>query len=361
MRYDCLIVGAGLFGAVFAHESAKRGKRCVVIDRRGHVGGNCHTENVGGIHVHKYGAHIFHTNDVEVWNYVNEFAAFNRYTHSPMANFRGKLYNLPFNMNTFYGLWGVTTPAEALAKIESRRLKTTPPRNLEEQALALVGTDIYETLIKAYTEKQWGRPCRELPAFIIERLPLRFTFDNGYFDDGFQGVPIGGYAQIFEKLLDGIEVRLNAPYKRGEIDAEKIVWTGAIDEYFDRRFGALEYRSLRFESETLNIANFQGCAVVNHTSADVPFTRIVEHKHFERGEQAHTVITREYPQEWRPGDEMHYPINDERNNALYERYRELAESEANVIFGGRLGRYKYRDMWRVIRDALDCANEEYAQ
>jgi UDP-galactopyranose mutase len=358
MTYDYLIVGAGWFGAVFAREMSARGKRCLVIDRRGHVGGNCHTENAEGVCVHRYGAHIFHTDDAEVWNYVNRFAEFNRYTNSPIANFGGEIYNLPFNMNTFRALWGVVTPDEAKAKIESQRLKIAVPRNLEEQALSLVGTDIYEKLIRGYTEKQWGRRCDELPAFIIKRLPLRFTYDNNYFDDRFQGIPVGGYTPMFEKLLKGCELRLNVPYEKGAIDAKRTVYTGAIDEYFDYRLGALEYRGLRFESETLDTENHQGNAVVNHTSADVPYTRVIEHKHFAFGKQPRTVITREYPTEWRPGEEPYYPVNDARNNALYARYRALAEQEENVIFGGRLGRYSYFDMWQVIGSALECAEME---
>jgi UDP-galactopyranose mutase len=358
MIYDCLIVGAGWFGAVFAHEMKERGRRCLVLDRRGHIGGNSYTENVEDIDVHRYGAHIFHTDDAKVWNYVNRFAEFNRYTNSPIANFGGEIYNLPFNMNTFHALWGVTTPGEAMARIESQRLKIAEPRNLEEQALSLVGADIYEKLIRGYTEKQWGRRCDELPAFIIKRLPLRFTYDNNYFNDRFQGIPVGGYTPIFEKLLEGCELRLGTPYKKGGIDAKRIVYTGAIDEYFDYRFGALEYRGLRFESETLDTENYQGNAVVNHTSADVPYTRVIEHKHFAFGKQPRTVITREYPTKWRPGAEAYYPVNDTRNNALYARYRALAEKEENVIFGGRLGVYRYLDMWQVIKSALECAERE---
>jgi UDP-galactopyranose mutase len=358
MRYDYLIVGAGWFGAVAAYELTKSGKRCLVIDKRPHIGGNSYTENVAGINVHRYGAHIFHTNERSLWEFVNRFADFNRYTNSPVAKYDDALYNLPFNMNTFYALWGVKTPQEAREKIDGQRLKTADPQNLEEQALSLVGTDIYEKLIKGYTEKQWGRPCRELPAFIIRRLPLRFTYDNNYFDDCYQGIPIGGYTPIFEKLLDGVEVKLETPYRSGEFDAKKTIYSGTIDAYFDFQLGALEYRSLRFESEILNTENYQGNAVVNHTSAGVPYTRIIEHKHFEYGEQPQTVISREYPTEWRPGDEPYYPINDERNNALYARYRALAEQEPNVIFGGRLGVYEYADMWRVIRDALKSVESE---
>jgi UDP-galactopyranose mutase len=358
MTYDYLIVGAGWFGAVFAREMNGRGKHCLVIDRRGHIGGNSYTENAEGICVHRYGAHIFHTDDAGVWNYVNRFAEFNRYTNSPIANFGGEIYNLPFNMNTFRALWGVVTPDEAKAKIESQRRKIAAPRNLEEQALSLVGADIYEKLIRGYTEKQWGRRCDELPAFIIKRLPLRFTYDNAYFDDRFQGIPVGGYTPIFEKLLDGCELRLGTPYEKGAFDAKRTVYTGAVDEYFGYRLGALEYRGLRFESETLDTENYQGNAVVNHTSADVPYTRVIEHKHFAFGKQPRTVITREYPQEWRQGKEPYYPVNDARNNALYARYRVLADREENVIFGGRLGRYGYLDMWQVIRSALECAERE---
>jgi UDP-galactopyranose mutase len=358
MSYDYLIVGAGWFGAVAAHELTKHGKRCLVIDRRAHVGGNSYTENVAGINVHKYGAHIFHTNDKIVWDYVNQFAEFNRYTNSPIANYHGEIYNLPFNMNTFHALWGVITPQEAKDKIEGQRFNINEPRNLEEQALALVGTDIYEKLIKEYTEKQWGRLCHELPAFIIKRLPLRFTYDNNYFNDRFQGIPTGGYTKIFEQLLYGCEVKLSTPYKRGEFDACKTIYSGAIDDYFRYKFGALEYRSLRFETETLDAADYQGNAVVNFTSGDVPYTRIIEHKYFEFNEHPATVITREYPKEWQQGDEPYYPINDDRNNALYGRYRELAAHEPDVIFGGRLGIYKYCDMWQVIKDALECSEKE---
>ena len=357
MTYDFLIVGAGWFGAVFAHEMVQRGKRCVVIDRRTHIGGNSYTECVEGINVHKYGAHIFHTDDKEVWEYVNRFADFNRYINSPIASYKGELYNLPFNMNTFNQLWGVTTPEEARAMIESQRLDNAEPKNLEEQALSLVGRDIYEKLIKGYTEKQWGRKCCELPAFIIKRLPLRFTYDNNYFDDRFQGIPIGGYTGIFNQLLDGSEVRLNTAFRSDEIDAERVIFTGAIDEYFNCEFGALEYRSLRFEHESVNSGNVQGNAVINYTSADVPFTRTIEHKHFEFGEQPISVISREYPQEWHIGDEPYYPVNNEQNNALYERYRKRAEHEKNVLFFGRLGTYKYLDMDDVIKSALTLCKE----
>lgn len=358
MSYDYLIVGTGWYGAVFAYEMAQRGKRCVVVDRRGHVGGNCYTERVEDVNVHKYGAHIFHTNNKAVWEYVNRFAEFNRYTNSPVANYRGELYNLPFNMNTFHQLWGVITPAEAQAKIETQRLIIAEPKNLEEQALSLVGTDIYEKLVKGYTEKQWGRKCTELPAFIIKRLPLRYTYDNNYFNDRFQGIPIGGYTQIFEKLLDGCEVRLNTTFVSGEIDAKCIIYTGTIDEYFNYRLGALEYRSLRFETETVDIPNYQGNAVVNYTAADVPYTRIIEHKHFEFGVQPASVITREYPQAWSSGDEPYYPVNDDNNNTLYERYRSLIKREDNVVFGGRLGAYAYCDMDKVIESALELADSK---
>jgi UDP-galactopyranose mutase len=356
--YDYQIIGAGCFGAVFAHEATCRGKRCLVIDRRPHIGGNCYTEAVEDINVHTYGAHIFHTDNKRVWDYVNGFAEFNRYTNSPLANYRGEVYNLPFNMNTFRGLWGVTTPDEARAKIAKQRLHFDEPKNLEEQALSLVGADIYEKLIKGYTEKQWGRRCSELPAFIIKRLPLRFTYDNNYFNDRYQGIPVGGYTGIFGKLLAGAEVRLNTPFRKGEFQAAKTVYTGAVDEYFNYSLGALEYRSLRFESEVLDTGNYQGNAVVNYTCAETPYTRIIEHKHFEFGNQPKTVITKEYPKAWRIGDEPYYPVNDDRNNSLYARYRELAEHENNVIFGGRLGTYRYLDMDRVIEQALGLAENE---
>ena len=355
MTYDYLIVGAGWFGATCAYELTQHGKRCLVIDKRSHIGGNSYTENIEGITVHKYGAHIFHTNDRDIWKFVNQFAEFNRYTNSPIANYSGEIYNLPFNMNTFNALWGVSTPDEAKAKIEGQRLKVSEPKNLEEQALSLVGTDIYEKLIKGYTEKQWGRPCADLPAFIIKRLPLRFTYDNNYFNDIFQGIPVGGYTQIFDKLLDGSDVKLNTTYKQGEFDAIRTIYSGAIDEYYHYQFGMLKYRSLRFESKTLDTENFQGNAVVNYTAADTPYTRIIEHKHFEFGEQAETVVTYEYPQPWQPGDEPFYPINDECNNVLFTRYKELADHEINVTFGGRLGDYKYADMWQIIKDARECA------
>jgi len=357
MAYDFLIVGAGWFGAVFAYEMTRRGKRCVVIDRRAHIGGNSYTDNIEGINVHKYGAHIFHTDDKDVWDYVNGFTDFNQYINSPIANYKGELFNLPFNMNTFNQLWGVTTHEEAQAKINSQRLEITEPKNLEEQALSMVGSDIYEKLIKGYTEKQWGRKCTELPAFIIKRLPLRFTYDNNYFNDQFQGIPDGGYTKIFERLLEGCEVKLNKTFLKGEVDADCVIYTGAIDEYYDYKYGALEYRSLRFETETITREDFQGNAVVNYTASDVPYTRIIEHKHFEFGKQPISVISHEYSKEWRIGDEPYYPLNDERNNALYTRYSELAESEKNVHFAGRLGTYKYLDMDDVIKAALELSKK----
>jgi len=355
---DYLIVGTGLFGAVFAYEAAQKGKKCLVIDKRSHIGGNVYCENIEGINVHKYGAHIFHTNDKEIWKYVNRFAEFNRYTNSPIANYKGEIYNLPFNMNTFYKLWGVTSPQKAKAIIDSQRKGITAPKNLEEQAISLVGTDIYEKLIKEYTEKQWGRKCEDLPAFIIKRLPVRFTFDNNYFNDNYQGIPIGGYNKIIEKMLEKCEVRLNTDYFREHFGAKKVIYTGMIDEYFDYRYGALEYRSLKFETEVLDTENYQGNAVVNYTSADAPYTRIIEHKHFEFGEQKKTVITKEYSKEWQNGDEPYYPVNDEKNTERYNQYAKLAADEKNVIFGGRLGSYKYMDMWQVIKEARECAERE---
>lgn len=372
--FDYLVVGAGLFGAVFAHEAHKRGKRVLVIDRRDHIAGNVYTENVGGINVHKYGAHIFHTSNKEVWDYIQQFAEFNRYTNSPVARYKDELYNLPFNMNTFSQMWGVKTPAEAQKKLDEQKaeaiesLNGREPANLEEQALSLVGRDVYEKLIKGYTEKQWGRKCTELPAFIIKRLPVRLVYDNNYFNDKYQGIPVGGYTQIVEKMLDDVEVRLGVDFfkERGALteNAKKIVFTGMIDEYYDYRFGELEYRSLRFETEDLPQENFQGNAVVNYTEAQVPYTRIIEHKHFEFGCQGgnatnHTVITREYPANWKRGDEPYYPMNDEKNNALYAKYKALADAEANVIFGGRLGMYKYFDMHHVIAEALACVGKEF--
>lgn len=367
MKYDYLVVGAGLFGAVFAHEAKAAGKRVLVIDRRAHIAGNVYTEEVSGIQVHKYGAHIFHTNDKRVWEYVSSFAEFNRFTNSPVANYKGELYSLPFNMYTFNRMWGVTTPEEAAAKLEAQRREAgiSKPCNLEEQAIALVGRDIYEKLIKGYTQKQWGRPCSELPAFIIKRLPVRLTFDNNYFNALYQGIPVCGYTKMVENMLAGIEVRLETDYlaEKEVFDAmaEKIVYTGPIDAYFSYRLGALEYRSVRFETETLPIPNFQGNAAVNYTDAETPWTRIIEHKWFTFGKDAagnelpETVISREYSSEWKPGDEPYYPVNDERNGALYAAYRELAAQEKNVMFGGRLGEYKYYDMDQVIAAALKLA------
>ena len=363
MEYDYLIVGAGLYGAVFAREAADRGKKVLVIDRRPHIAGNVHTEKINGILIHRYGAHIFHTNNPEVWAYVNRFASFNRFTNAPVANFRGELYSLPFNMYTFNKMWGVVTPDEAAAKIAEQRGEITgEPRNLEEQAISLVGRDIYEKLIKGYTEKQWGRPCTELPSFIIRRLPVRFTFDNNYFNSLYQGIPVGGYTEMVSRMLSGTEVRLNEDYlaDRHRFDslADHVVYTGPLDAFFDYRLGRLEYRSLRFENEHLEIGNYQGNAVINYTDREVPFTRIIEHKWFEFGRDEDgndlptTVISREYPAEWKPGDEPYYPINDRKNNDLAEAYRKLAASESRVIFGGRLGDYRYYDMDAVIEQAL---------
>jgi len=357
--YDYLIVGAGLFGSVFAHEAAAKGKKCLVIDKRDHIGGNLYCERIEDINVHKYGAHIFHTNDKDVWDYVNRFAEFNRYTNSPVANYKGEMYNLPFNMNTFYKLWGTVTPDEAKNIIDSQRGDIKEPKNLEEQAISLVGVDIYEKLIKEYTEKQWGKKCDELPAFIIKRLPVRLTYDNNYFNDQYQGIPIGGYNQIFEKLLQNCDVRLNTDYfENRSFEAKKTVYTGMIDEYYNYRFGPLEYRTLSFETETLNTQNFQGNAVVNYTSAEVPYTRILEHKHFEFGTQPKTVITRECSKTWEKGDEPYYPVNDGKNTERYGQYAVLAAKEENVIFGGRLGSYRYYDMWQVIKEALTTADRE---
>ena len=365
MNYDYLIVGAGLFGSVFAHEMKKKGKSCLVIEKRNHIAGNIYTEKQEDIWVHKYGAHIFHTSDKRVWEYVNQFAEFNQYINSPVAIYKGELYNLPFNMNTFSRMWGITTPSQAgeIIKEQIDRAGIGEPANLEEQAISLVGTDVYEKLVKGYTEKQWGRECRDLPAFIIKRLPLRFTYDNNYFNDRYQGIPIGGYTQIIEKLLLGIEVRCSVVYKEFMAKTEdtfgKILYTGMIDEFFDYRLGALEYRSLRFEEEILSdVENYQGNAVVNYTEREIPYTRIIEHKHFEFGSQPSTVITKEYPAAWKKGDEPYYPINDEKNSALYEKYRLLAEKERNVLFGGRLVQYKYYDMDKVIQAALLMAEGE---
>ena len=362
MKYDYLIVGSGLFGAVFAYEMNKIGKKVLVIEKRDHIGGNVYTEEIEGINVHKYGAHIFHTDSKDIWNYINQFADFNRYTNSPVANYNGELYNLPFNMNTFYQMWGVKTPEEAKAKIEKQKAEAniSEPKNLEEQAISLVGKDIYEKLVKGYTEKQWGKKCEELPAFIIKRLPVRFTFDNNYFNDLFQGVPIGGYTQIIEKMLDGIEVKLNTDFfddKENWLNiADKVLFTGMIDQYYDYCFGELEYRGLDFEFETLDMENFQGNAVINYTDAETPYTRIIEHKHFEETESPKTVITREYPKTWTRGDEAYYPLNDDKNSKLYDKYKELAEKEGKVIFGGRLGMYQYFDMKSVIEEALKLFN-----
>lgn len=367
--YDYLIVGAGLYGAVFAHEMKARGKKVLVIDRRAHIAGNVYTENIEGIHVHQYGAHIFHTNNKKVWNYITQFAEFNRFTNSPVANYKGKLYSLPFNMYTFNQMWGVVTPEEASAEIERQRREITgEPKNLEEQAISLVGRDIYEKLIKGYTEKQWGRDCRELPAFIIRRLPVRLTFDNNYFNALYQGIPVGGYTKMVANLLEGIEVRLNTDYleHKDELDAlaQKVVYTGAIDAYFGYQLGHLEYRSVRFETELLDQPNFQGNAAVNYTDRETPWTRIIEHKWFEFGrddegrELPKTIISREYSSEWKPGDEPYYPVNDEKNGELYARYRERTQGEKKVIFGGRLGEYKYYDMDAVIGAALERAEKE---
>ncbi|MCI8938425.1 MAG: UDP-galactopyranose mutase [Dorea sp.] len=359
MKYDFLIVGAGLFGAVIAHEAIKRGKKCLVIDRRDHIGGNIYTEEVEGIQVHKYGAHIFHTSDKEVWDYVNQFAEFNHYVNSPVAVYKDELYNLPFNMNTFSKMWNIRTPKEAKDIIAAQiaELGIKEPANLEEQALSLAGRDVYEKLVKGYTEKQWGRDCKELPAFIIRRLPLRFTYDNNYFNDRYQGIPIGGYTAVVEKLLEGAEVRTGVDFlkerEQYEVLADQIIYTGMIDEYYGYRLGALEYRSVRFETEVLDCDNYQGNAVVNYTEREVPYTRIIEHKHFEFGKQEKTVISREYSSEWKVGDEPYYPVNDEKNSELYAKYQELAAREEKVIFGGRLGAYKYYDMDKVIRAALD--------
>ena len=369
MKYDYLVVGSGLYGAVFAREAADRGKKVLVIDKRPNVAGNIYTEKVEGIHVHKYGAHIFHTNDTKVWKYITRFAEFNRFTNSPVANYRGELYSLPFNMYTFNKMWGVVTPEEAAAKIEEQKKEAciTEPKNLEEQAISLVGRDIFEKLIKGYTEKQWGRDCKDLPAFIIKRLPVRLTFDNNYFNALYQGIPIGGYTQLVEHLLEGIEVRLNTDYleQKEALDrlAETVVYTGPIDAYFGYSLGALEYRSVRFETEVLDIPNFQGNAAVNYTDSETPWTRIIEHKWFEFGKDEQgqdlpkTVISREYSSEWKPGDEPYYPVNDEKNGALYAEYKKLADAEQNVIFGGRLAEYRYYDMDAVIASALQKSEE----
>ena len=362
--YDYLVVGAGLYGAIFAHEAKIAGKSVLVIDKRSNIAGNVFTEKVEGINVHKYGAHIFHTSDKKIWEYVNQFAEFNNYINSPVARYKNELYNLPFNMNTFSKMWNIATPQEAKDIIASQiaDLNITEPKNLEEQALSLVGKDVYEKLIKGYTEKQWGRDCKDLPSFIIKRLPLRFIYDNNYFNDRYQGIPIGGYTKIVEKMLDGIEVRLNTNYldNREEFDAmaDKIVYTGMIDQFYDYKLGVLEYRSVRFETEELPMENYQGNAVVNYTEREVPYTRIIEHKHFEFGKQPTTIISREYSSEWKKGDEPYYPVNNDKNNALYQQYKELADKEHKVIFGGRLGGYKYYDMDKVIAAALEMCEKE---
>ena len=364
MKYDYLIIGAGPFGTVFAHEAHKKGKRCLVIDRRSHIAGNTYTEYTEGIQVHRYGPHIFHTDNSVVWNYINKFAEFNHFIYSPIANYNGELYNLPFNMNTFHKMWGTFTPSEAQAKIDSQRLNKADVTNLEEQALSLVGSDIYEKLIKGYTEKQWGRPCNELPSFIIRRLPIRFVYDNNYFNHRYQGIPIGGYTRLFANMLDGIEVKLNTDYlsnkKYFDGIAAKYIYTGAIDEYFDYRLGYLQYRSLSFETRTLEVDNYQGVAVVNYTDAQTPYTRCIEHKHFElgSGNPGKTVITHEFPETWEPGIKRYYPINDTSNNQLYIKYANLAKLEPDVIFCGRLGTYRYLDMEQVIAEALRLAESE---
>lgn len=364
-KYDYLVVGAGPFGAVFAYEAQLRGRKVKVIDKRDHVGGNMYCKPIEGINVHWYGAHIFHTSNKEVWDYLNKFAEFNRYTNSPVAKYNDELYNLPFNMNTFNKLWGVTTPKEAKAKIEEQRKEyyVENPTNLEEQAINLVGKDIYEKLIKGYTEKQWGRPCTELPAFIIKRLPVRFTYDNNYFNDLYQGIPVGGYNVFFDKWLENVDVELNVDYfeNKKELDesAEKVLFTGMIDQFYDYKFGTLQYRSLKFEHEILDIENYQGNAVVNYTHRDVPYTRIIEHKHFEFGTQPKTVVTKEYSSEWNLGDEPYYPINDEENNSIYNKYKEIAEKEIKYLFGGRLAEYKYYDMHNIVENALKLVEEEF--
>ena len=365
MKYDYLIVGAGLFGSIFAHEAKKRGKKVLVIDKRPHIAGNIYTEKIEDIQVHKYGAHIFHTSNKKVWEYINQFAEFNNYINSPIAIYKDEIYNLPFNMNTFSKMWNIKTPQEAKDEIAKQiaDLNITSPKNLEEQALSLVGKDVYEKLVKGYTEKQWGRSCNELPAFIIKRLPLRFTYDNNYFNARYQGIPIGDYTAIIEKMLMGIETQLNTDYfdfiKQNPDIAEKTVFTGSIDEFFDYKFGHLQYRTVNFETEILNIENYQGNAVVNYTERDIPYTRIIEHKHFEFGTQPKTVISKEYSMEWKPGIEPYYPVNDEANTSLYEKYKELAENNKNIIFGGRLGNYKYYDMDKVIEVALEAVSKEF--
>lgn len=382
-KYDYLVVGAGLFGATFAYEAKKRGRDCLVIDKRNHIAGNIYTKEEEGINVHIYGAHIFHTSNREIWDYINQFAEFNNYINSPVAVYKDELYNLPFNMNTFSKMWNIKTPAEARAKIDEQiaQLNITDPKNLEEQALSLAGRDVYEKLIKGYTEKQWGRDCKDLPAFIIKRLPFRFIYDNNYFNDRFQGIPMGGYTQIIEKMLEGTDVRTSEDFydlrktavkdadgtytarlsDGAEVSYDRILFTGQIDEYFGSKFGPLEYRSVRFETETLDMENYQGNAVVNYTEREVPYTRIIEHKHFEFGKQPKTIISREYSTEWKPGIEPYYPVNNDRNNALYEKYAREAAAEGDVIFGGRLGQYKYYDMDKDLAAALDCVNEEFGE
>lgn len=378
-EYDYLIVGSGLFGSIFAYEAKKKGKKCLVIDKRTNIGGNIYTENIDGINVHKYGAHIFHTSNKEVWDYINQFAEFNRYTNSPIARYKNELYNLPFNLNTFSKMFNLVTLQDIEKKLDEERkeglakLNGREPQNLEEQAISLVGTTVYEKLIKGYTEKQWGMPCTELPASIIKRLPVRMVFDNNYFNNKYQGIPIGGYTQIIEKMLDGIEVKLNRDFfeNRSELQniAEKIVFTGSIDQYYDYKFGYLEYRSVRFETEELNVDNYQGNAVINYTDKEVPYTRVIEHKHFEQGKElgnevtsgpsvGKTIVSREYSDKWDPSKEPYYPINNEKNNTLYEKYKELADRDKKVIFGGRLGQYKYYDMDKVIEEALECVRRE---
>lgn len=379
IKYDYLIVGSGLFGSIFAYEAKKKGKKCLVIEKRSHVGGNIYNENIDGINVHKYGAHIFHTSNKEVWEYIQQFAEFNRYTNSPVARYKDELYNLPFNLNTFSRMFNLITPQDIENKLDEERkeglakLNGREPSNLEEQAISLVGTTVYEKLIKGYTEKQWGMPCTELPTFIIKRLPVRMIYDNNYFNDKYQGIPIGGYTQIIEKMLDGIDVKLNYDFfeHKEELEniANKIVFTGQIDKYYDYKFGQLEYRSVRFETEELNVDNYQGNAVVNYTDREVPYTRIIEHKHFEQGKQlgnevkegpsvGKTIISREYSDKWDSSKEPYYPINNEKNNELYQKYKELADKDSKVIFGGRLGQYKYYDMDKVIEQALNCVNKE---
>ena len=364
VKFDFLIIGTGLFGATLSYCLKRKGNKCLVIDKRPHIGGNVYTENIRGINVHKYGAHIFHTSNKRVWDFVNSFVEFNRYTNSPIANYKGKLFNLPFNMNTFYQMWGVQTPEQAVQKIEEQRTKAgiVNPKNLEEQAISLVGEDIYRILVKEYTEKQWGRKATDLPAFIIKRLPVRFTFDNNYFNDNYQGIPVGGYTALIEKMLEGVEVRLNSDYfadkEYYDTLADKIIYTGEIDRYFDYCFGHLEYRTVRFETEVLEgVSNYQGNAVVNYTDADTPYTRIIEHKHFEFGQQPDTVISKEYSTEWKPGDEPYYPVNDEKNSELYKHYKSLADAQTKVLFGGRLAEYRYYDMHQVIENALNLVDK----